>query len=397
MMDKIVLRKEAIRRHLQGESKTEISRALGKTRYWVNTWIKRYDPDDPEGSLADRLSTPKEPYRKWPREIINYAIQSRKLRMEAKAPGYEYALIGAEAIHYEMKSLGIKPTPPVRTIHYWLKEADLVVTEEMEAAEEEKVKKPYPAPKRDQVNELHQLDFKGPFYLSGSDQKHYLLALRDYASKRVALGVARNRKAQSVADFIVKAWQRIGLPRVIQMDNGLEFRGSNRYPRSFGKVVHICLDLDIEPYFIPQREPWRNGFIENCNGLINRLLLKRHNIPDFSALEIRTKDLETAINSTHRLSDLAGLTPNEYAANQPVCLLDPGYNGHLCNLPLVKGKISFIRLVRKSGRITLCAKDKFDVGTEYQWLYVRAQVDIQSQIINVFYQNELVKSLEYLL
>jgi hypothetical protein len=41
----------------------------------VNTWIKRYDPDDPEGSSADRSSTPKEPYRNWGRERINHFVK----------------------------------------------------------------------------------------------------------------------------------------------------------------------------------------------------------------------------------------------------------------------------------------------------------------------------------
>jgi len=116
-MDEIALRKEAIQLHLAGETKAAISRALGKSRDWVRTWIDRYKPDDPGKSLQDHSSAPKQPHRKWPEALIQQAVTSRKLRMQASEPGYKYALIGAQAIYYELKALGITPVPPVRTIH----------------------------------------------------------------------------------------------------------------------------------------------------------------------------------------------------------------------------------------------------------------------------------------
>lgn len=393
-MDEIALRKEAVRLHLAGETKAAISRALGKSRDWVRTWINRYTPGDPENSLRDHSSAPKQPHRQWSEALMQQAVTSRKLRMEASAPGYQYALIGAQAIYYELQALGITPTPPVRTIHAWLQRAGLIPVRTPGGVERHP-SKPYPQPSREQVNDLQQLDLKGPIYLSGSPQKYYLLALRDYASKRVALGAARDHKAESVATFLVQAWQRIGTPQVLQIDNGLEFRGSNRYPRSFGKVVRICLDLGVEPCFVPPKEPWRNGFIENCNGLVGRLLLKQQTIANFAELLSCVQELEEAINTSHRLEALDGKTPNEYIVGHPLRLLDPDYDGHQRNLQLEKGKISFIRMVRRSGRITLCANDKFEVGSEFQRLYVQARVDVKSQSLAIYLQNELVKTLDY--
>jgi transposase InsO family protein len=39
-------------------------------------------------------------------------------------------------------------------------------------------------------------------------------------------------------------------PDFLQLDNGLCFRGGNRYPRSFGIVLKLCLLLGIEVVFI---------------------------------------------------------------------------------------------------------------------------------------------------
>ena len=393
-MDEIALRKEAVRLHLSGETKAAISRTLGKSRDWVRTWLHRYNPGDPEGSLNNHPSAPKHPHRKWSEALIQQAVTSRKLRMEASQPGYKYALMGAQAIHYELKALGITPVPPVRTIHAWLQRAGLIPVKTPEELET-RPSKPYPQPLREQVNDLQQLDLKGPFYLSDSSQKYYLLALRDFVSKRVALSVAKDHKATTVAAFLVQAWQRIGMPQVLQMDNGLELRGSNRYPRSFGKVVRICLDLGVEPCFVPPKEPWRNGFIENCNGLVGRLLLKQQIIANFAELQNCVQELEETINGTHRLEALAGKTPNEYVVGQGLRLLDPDYDGHQRNLQLEKGYVSFIRMVRRSGRITLCANDKFEVGSELLWQYVLARVDVKSQSLAIYLQGELAKTLDY--
>ena len=395
-MKKIKQRQEAVRRYLAGETVSEISRVLRRSRHWVNYWLEQYDPDNPEGSLEDHSRAPKQPYHKWPEALIKQALNSRRLRMTANEGIYRYALIGAEAIHYELKALGVTPLPPVRTIHYWFKQAGLV--DEPPAADEtEKTAKPYPQPVREQINDLHQMDLKGPFYLQESAQKYYLLAVRDYVSKRIAVAISLNKRAAPITDFLVRAWQQLGIPKTLQMDNGLEFRGSNRYPRSFGTVVRLCLALAVEPCFVPPHEPWRNGFIENFNSLFTRLCLKREQFADETELRKGVAEFQQAVNTTHRLPALDGQTPQEFAASTSLNYLDAAYDWHQQDLQLVKGKISCIRLVRKSGRITLAAEDKFEVGEAHQWQYVLAQVDVAAQQLNIFLEGELIKTFDYLL
>jgi transposase len=393
-MDEITLRKQAVQLYLNGAHKTDIARQLGKSWFWVMYWTKRYQPDDPEGSLHNRSSAPKQPHRSWSEAIRQLVLASRKARQAGEPPGYQYALIGAEAIHYELQELGISPVPPVRTIHSWLKQADQV-TQTTSQPGRELATKPYPAPLSQAVNDLHQFDLKGPFYLSGSAQKHYLGALRDTVSKRVALAVFQDKQMETLMDFLLAAWRKLGLPNVLQMDNGLEFRGSNRYPRSPGKLLRMALDLGVEPLFIPPHEPWRNGVSENLNGLVDRIFLKRETFEDFDQLQGRTQAVETSINTTHRLPALHGQTPSEFAQKAGVRRLPEGYDWRKRDLRLVKGKVSFVRLVRKSGRITLCANDKFEIGTQYQWQYVLATVNVEIQKLDIFFQGQLIKSFDY--
>ncbi len=395
MSDKIALRKQAVRRYLAGESKRSICRDLSKSPSWLDYWLERYDPDDPDNSLKDRSSAPQQPHYKWPQEMVQLALNSRRLRQEGKQPSYEYALIGAEAIHFEMVALDIDPVPPVRTIHHWIQQAGLVSRTDA-TPELEKESKPYPTPKRDTINALHQLDLKGPFYLQDSSQKHYLVAIRDFHSKRLAITATMNRQAQTIVDFLIPAWQRLGLPDALQMDNALELRGSNRYPRSFGKVVRVCLDLGVEPIFIPPNEPWRNGFIENLNGLAQRLVLSKEKFDGFKALLSGIERFEQAVNSTHRLAALGGKTPDEFTADHKIRPTPGDYDGHRRKLKLEKGHVSFIRLVRKSGRITTHAGDKFDIDPDLKWQYVLARADIKAQELRVYHQGELIKVLDYI-
>lgn len=393
MITEITLRKQAVKLDLQGVKKTEIAKRLNKSRLWVQRWVSRYDAHFPGESLKNRSSAPKAIKEAYPKKIKDMVFRSRTEREAGNRPAYKYALIGAEAISYELRELGISPLPPARTIHSWLKRAGSI--KERKAKTRKPPNPTYPALSCKTVNAIHELDLKGPFYLTGSSQKNYLVVVRDVYGKQVALKALTEKEMEPLIDFLVESWQNMGRPKYLQMDNGLEFRGSNRYPRSLGKLARVCLDLGVEPVFIPTREPWRNGVIENLNGLIQRLFLKAQTFETAQHLRRETKKLETAINTTHRLPALDGKTPQEFSAEAPIRCVPSDYDWRRRNLRLLKGKVSFIRLVRKSGRITLTANDKFFIGKKYKWHYVLAVVNVHQKRLNIYLNHKLIKSFAY--
>lgn len=392
MKTKVAVRKEAVRLHLQGEPKAEIARRLKKSRRWVYRWISRYDRKQGAKSLENRSSAPKHRKELYPQKIKDIVVQSRKAR-KAGHRKYPYALVSAEAIYYELRDLGVAPLPPPRTIHFWLKQAGEI------EAQHRPCKAPnptYPVLACQAVNDVHELDLKGPFYLQDNSQKYYLIVVRDVFGKKVALRVLKEKEMERIIDFLVETWPEIGLPKFLQMDNGLEFRGSNAYPRSLSRLVRVCLDVKVQPVFIPTSEPWRNGVIENLNGLIQRLFLKAKTFKNEKQLCKEAQKLETCINTTHRLPALDGKTPNEFAAKALLHFLRSGYDWRKRNLHLVKGKVTFIRLVRKSGRITLTGDDKFLVGKRYKWQYVQAIVTVQKKQLDFYLMGKWIKSVAYL-
>jgi hypothetical protein len=342
-------RKEAVQLYYyQHLSKATICRQLPCSRPWLDRWLSRYDPDHVESSLQDRKAGPHQPYSHWPAELRQQVIEMRRTRSQRDQ--WPYALKGAAAIYYELQALQAAEVPPIRTIHAWLVKAGLVPPHP--GSQEPRQSKPFPGPRADTVNTIQQLDLKGPIYLRGSDHKYYLAVLRDRYSRRCAIQALQSREASGIVKFLVESWQWLGLPCYLQMDNALEFRGSNRYPRSFGRVIRVAVDLNIEPLFNPPCEPWRNVGVERHNGFVGERVLAI-DCADFAALQREVQTCQIACNDTHRLPALEGFTPNEVVAKASLHFLAPKYQRHhLRSLPQNHGHVSFIRLIRKSGRIT---------------------------------------------
>src|SRR5512134_2426554 len=305
------LRKQAIALHLQGWKKSEIVRKLQRSRSWVDRWIGRYRLESPTGSLQDRSRAPK--HIRWadPERIKRMVSQIRVPRKRGQQAKYQYALVSAQAIYYELRDLHVAPLPSPRTIHRWLKRAGQIPERKSRKASNPT----YPLLPCKAVNDVQELDFKGPIYLQDHSHKYYLVALRDKLSKKTALQALANKSMDAILDFLVNAWQRMGCPKRLQMDNCLDFRGSNLYPRSPSKLVRVCLDLGVQPVFIPLREPWRNGVVENLNGLLARFLLRMHTFETEKQLHQAVQRLETTINTTHRLPALQGKTPQEFTTH----------------------------------------------------------------------------------
>lgn len=391
MKTEIALRKQAVALHLQGWNKSEIARKVQRSRRWVQRWISRYTPESSTKSLQDHPKAPKHIPWAYPERIKRMAIQIRMEREKSKRVKYQYALVSAQAIYYEMRELGISPLPTPDTIHLWLKQAG-----QIQKRKSRKGPNPtYPILPCKAVNDVHELDFKGPFYLKDHSHKYYLVALRDKMSKKTALRALANKSMDAILDFLLAAWRTMGCPKRLKMDNCLDFRGSNLYPRSPSKLMRVCLDLGIQPVFIPLREPWRNGVVENLNGLLARFLLRLQTFETEKQFHQAVQRLETAINTTHRLPALQGNTPHEFAAKAKLRYPPAHYDWRTRNLQLLKGNVTFIRFVRKSGRITVTAKDKFLIGKKYKWQYVMANVDVAKKKLHVIHQGKPIRSFDY--
>lgn len=231
----------------------------------------------------------------------------------------------------------------------------------------------------------------GPRYIKG-DGKFYSFNIMDLFSHRVYLESQRTKADGPIAASLMRCWKAMGPPDFLQLDNELSFRGSNRYPRSFGKVIRLCLHFEVQPVFIPLSEPWRNGVIERFNDTYNRRFFRRQWFSSYAYLKRQSKNFQRFHNRHHRYSCLGGKSPDQ--VYQPIKRKLPP-NTKLPKLDRIPdGNIILIRFVR-SNRILDIFGEKFTVSKNLIYAYVKAVIVTKIQSLQVYLGNELVETFRY--
>lgn len=283
----------AVQRFNMGESPEAICTSLGKSRSWLYKWIGRYLEND--DSWSDSHS-------RRPRSVSMYTpTEVEEIVKMIRLNLYNQDLFcGAQAIHWEMEELGVKPLPSIRTINRVLSRNDLTHrrTGKYEAKGTAYPKLPSLLP-----NQTHQADLAGPCYLKGP-VRCYSLNVVDTATVRCGLHPSISKSGQSILDGIWAIWTRMGIPNHIQVDNAMSFFGSPTHPRGMGPLIRLCLHNDVEPWFIPMSEPWRNGMVENFNDRYQQMFLGKVVMPSQEDLKAGSLVFEQRHNSRYRYSRL---------------------------------------------------------------------------------------------
>jgi len=384
------LRIKAVKQHLAGQSPKVICQELSMSKRWLFKWIKRYQSGKRDW-FKEKSKTPYTIYRKTSSEIEKKVVTIRRFLEESKV-----SQIGAINIQYQLQILQEKEIPQVWTINRILKQNHLVSPREKRYQPKGK---PYPIfPDRPLgPNTLHQFDIVGPRYIKG-DGCFYAHNLMDIGSHRVAVNPKRSKIHQEVALSLKDTWENIGIPSFLQLDNQLCCRGSNRYPRSSGLVIRLCLLLGVQPIFIPLGEPWRNGCIEKFQATFEHRFFRKIRFSDFQDLHKQAKRFEIFHNQNHRYSCLNGKTPDEVLKSNPMPQREfPDYfSWDNLKARVRQGNIHLIRFIR-SNRILDIFGEKFQVDRSLVYEYVRATIIVKEQKIKLFHQDRLVNEIDYYL
>lgn len=380
-MEEVQLRIEALARLMHGESSGSVCKQLNRSRRWLSKWRNRYDPTSQDWAAS--LS-------RAPQRIANrtdLTAEQAVCEVRRRLSGTQYSQRGALAIQWQLEQLGFKPAPAVWTINRILKRNGLILKRTYTPRGT-----PYPAPAVTQPGDLQQLDVVGPRYLAGGG-RFYGIHCIDAYSNAVALSVATAQNAAVIAQALVAAWQRLGIPRMLQVDNGLVFRGSNRYPRSFGLVLRLALHLGVEVVFIPEGEPWRNGVIERFNNVYDKLFLRPKRFRDFVDLGEELPRFEQFHNSHHRYSKLGGQTPLDAHKSAPCRLLPADFS--LTTLTWRDGRVAFIRLTDRNGAVRFFS-ERFTIDPTLIHEYVKGTVYTRRNRLVFTHQGRIVRTFPYL-
>ena len=291
-------RQWAVERFYTGESPHSICVSLDHSRSWLYKWADRSTSDDPLW-YQDKSRKPLNPGQYTVSEIEEL-VKSVRLRL------YNNDLFhGAQAIQWELDEMDIPYVPSLRTINRILARHDL--TYRRTGRYQPKGRR-YPVIPAVHPNDIHQADFVGPCYLKGPI-RFYSLNVVDLCTGRCGVEPLLSRSGQAVIDGFWSLWKRMGMPSQLQVDNEMSFYGSPTHPRGMGPLIRLCLHNNIHLWFIPVKEPWRNGVVEKFNHHYEKMFLRKVAIGSEAELIRASHDFEYRHNSQYRYSKLGGKTP----------------------------------------------------------------------------------------
>ena len=377
------IRIEAVKRYLSGESASDIAKDLKKGRRWLYKWVRRYEISD-DNWFKERSRRPLLIANRTSADIENLVLEVRERLEQTK-----YAQIGANAIQWELKKLGAERIPEIWTINRILARNGKVRRKQ----KYEPKLKSYPSFPSDNPNDLQQGDILGPRYIKGG-WRFYSLNVMDIARHKIALSPIRTKQDMKVTDALISAWRRLGIPKFFQMDNELVFRGSNRYPRSFGDVIGICLALGIEPVFIPVGEPWRNAEIERFQDIFDKKFFRTQVFISFEELLEQAEVFEVFHNENHRYSVLKGKTPQEIEERLSFRPIFPTSSFMVPKERPSEGKVHLVRFIRSDCMLDVFS-EKFRVISDLVYEYVVATICVKEQTLEVVYDGKMVQEFDY--
>jgi hypothetical protein len=378
-------REHAIKSYLKGESITSIAKKLGYSRPWVYKWIERYQASSKAGDWQeDQTRCP----HSNPRQVPGAVVEAVKL---ARLSLYNQGLFcGAQAISWELEALQVSPLPSLRTISRIVSREGLT---HRRTGRYEPKGKPYPKLIGQHANEVHQSDYVGPCYLSGP-LRFYSMNSVDIATGRCAVTPVFNKAAQSAVDAIWSNWWRLGIPKHQQVDNELVFYGSHRHPRGMGCLIRLCLAHDVELWFIPMAEPWRNGVVEKFNDHYRGGFLRRVLMQGAEDLYRESLVFEAKHNSRYRYTKLQGRTP-QMALGQAQIRLPESPTAPKHPLPKPEhGRYHLVRFIRGDAVLNVFG-ERFRVPPEVVYEYVIATIDVARQKLSITLNEVIIDEHDY--
>jgi transposase InsO family protein len=268
-----------------GETVSIICKRYGVSRKSYYKWKKRYKQKGIEG-LLDLSKRPHNiRYRKVTSEIQETILDLRLTKR-----------FGCNRIKFRLKRI-IGLSLSTRTIYKVLKRHSLNILKC-----HSRIRK-YKRFAMKHPNDMVQMDILGPFYLSSSSERNYIISCLDDCSRKVASRWSERKRSVDVLD-VLEDWIMVnGKPDRVMHDNGKQF--TSRVFRHFLVRNHI---MDKR---IPNSYPQLQGKIEAYNKIVKNEFLALEDIPNMDDGKLRYDMFVKAYNEAREHGGINGLTPSE--------------------------------------------------------------------------------------
>lgn len=235
---------------------------------------------------------------------------------------------------------------------------------------------------------IEEADFIGPRYIKGEKNPFHLFSW-SYCQpfKLGKISLILSQKSVLVMEILIRDWKKYPLPDILKLDNDFAFTGTGRHKRIIPGIARFFLNLEVTPLFIAPGQSWNNAGVEGLNSVFaKKLWLNKI----YSSLREFRKDLkkfnqeysnyQLKKGSLNTLKDLRFL-PEDFQ-------LKPSLYQEIKD---IKGKkIYFLRIVKEQNNQAMIEilKENIIVPDIYLNQFILAEVDLENQILKVFYEQE---------
>ena len=368
-MKKILIfekRKKARELHKKGWSNRKIARYLIAGRSSINKWIKL----DENKISTDNRGWKKGKLRKYTQEAKEQIIQIRK-DLE-KENSYFFGSKVVWKNYEKQKHKKITKSFVDRT----LKTAGLVKS----PAKKKKGRSKYMKYPQHTLNKLGKsmmsIDFVGPKYLKGSDNKINFLSCKYIRPEKE--GLTKRIEGQTTKETIKvlkEVWKTHPIPEILKVDNDSAFGAYKAHEKYLGKLAFFLLNLGVCPLYVAPRSPWNNGQVEGYNSVFSKKFWNKLQFTDEEEIDIKIKDFNIAYEKYSKL-----VSNNPEIKEDEIKHMDDFKDIDLENRNagnFKSNKIYFLRIVRRKG-----SKESDD---EYGFINIlKTEINLSKDLINLF-------------
>lgn len=328
-----------------GHSVAAVAEQLGRSQRWVRKWRQRYERAGWAG-LQERSRAPLQHGRRIPDKTRQLVIQARSELEAAAASGQGLKYIGGRAVRTQLQGRLPGPAPSVPTIERILRRAGL--TQHHQPAKPE-IRYLHVRPTT--AHQLGQIDIV-PHYLTGGQKVACFNGL-DVVSRYPTGQAYAQARAQDAVAFCIHFWQTVGIPTYTQVDNQDCFSGGHTHPYVLGQVVRLALTVGTELVFSPIYHPESNGYVERFHQEYDRHVWRDTYLADIPAIQASAERFFTAYRLSRHHAALAERTPAEVHTQTTPHRLPPTFQQPTQRLPLMAGRVHFIRRLQPDGTISV--------------------------------------------
>ena len=328
-----------------GKTPKEIAKEMGRSPAWVRKWRQRFKKAGWKG-LQSQSCAPKHSPHELPGKVRQAIRRVRSgLEAEARKPG-KLSYVGSHAIRARLQRKRLQPLPSISSLERELRRA--VMTRPWEPKQGDEIQYPHNQPSR--PHQLTQVDIF-PKYLTGGQSVACFNAI-DVVSRYPGGQQHLTKRAEDAMDFLVYVWQTLGLSTYTQIDNEGCFSGGFTHSYVLGQVLRLGLYVGIELIFSPFYHPESNGTVERFHQEHERNVWAMVTLPDLAAVQIHPSCFFESYRQSQHHSALQGHSSAELHLKTSCPRLPMDFKLP-DKLPLIAGRVHFIRLTNSARQISL--------------------------------------------